>query len=117
MTVTLTAPGAGRRADAIRGLANLAAFIETHPSLPLAGERSEEPFSLYVSAGTDTENRAEVDRIAGILGTAPQWLYGSSACYAAVRHFGGGVTYRALAAGSRYKPGEARTAAGSRAAA
>jgi hypothetical protein len=118
--VTITAiapPGTERRAAAIRGLANLSAFLETHPDLPLAAEWSGEPFTIYVFAGTDEENRAEVDRVAGILGVQAAWMNGSSTHYNAVRRFGGGVTYRALAVDSRYKTADAGIPAGNGAAA
>ena len=117
MAITLAPPDLDRRTAVIRGLANLAAFLETHPELPLAGEWSGEPFTVYVFAGTDEENRAEIDRIARILGTAPELLHRSGAHYAAVRNFGGGVTYRALAIDSRYRADRAHLATASGAAA
>jgi hypothetical protein len=92
MTDMLTAPHAGtRHADVIEGLANLAAFLGTHPELPLG---DADPFLRSVKGGTDEENRAEVDRIAAILGvTAADAVTGTH--YGAARDFGAGVTYSA----------------------
>lgn len=113
-TALISPPGAARLAATIGGLANLAAFLETHPGLPLADEQSGDPFTVYAFAGTDEENRAEVDRVAAVLGTEPGWMPGSRTHYTAARRFGGGVTYRVLAVDSTYHKA---TAAGSGAAA
>ena len=118
MTITAIAPpGTERRTAAIQGLSNLSAFLDTHPALPLGAEWSDEPFTVYVFAGTDEENRAEVDRIAGILGVQAAWMNGSGSHYTAVRRFGGGVTYRALAIDSVYKTAGVGIPAGNEAAA
>jgi hypothetical protein len=118
--VTITAiapPDIGRHAAAIKGMANLSAFLQTHPALPLAADWSGDPFTVFVLGGTDEQNRAEVDRIAAILGVPAEWMRGSRRHYSAVRRFGGGITYRALAIDSSYKTASAGIPAGSEAAA
>jgi hypothetical protein len=97
--MTLATIGIGiRHADAIRGLENLAAFLETHPDLPLS--KTGSPFDYRVYDGTDEENRAEVDWIADILGVTALDVTGGGV-YKAVRHFGGGVAYAATAVSSK----------------
>jgi hypothetical protein len=98
MTVMYIAPGATageaeaeRRRAAVVALTAAADFIETHPDLPLGGFGS--PLRVSVIGGSDEQNRAEVDRIAKILGVTPE----GDAHYSAVLHFGGGVTYEAIA--------------------
>lgn len=79
------------RKDVSRGLRALADFLDAHPDLPIA--------SAYVSAGvfgTDEEERADVDRIAGIL-SVPATADERGTHYEAERDFGGGVKYRATA--------------------
>jgi len=110
MTITATAPpDAGRLTAVLEGLANLSAFLETHPGLPLGSMWSGDPFLVYAFAGTDEENRAEVDQIAAILGVTAGLVPASATHYTAVRQFGGGVTDRAIAIDSRFT---ARAAAG-----
>ncbi|GAA3519026.1 hypothetical protein FHR32_005601 [Streptosporangium album] len=59
--MTATAP----RAALIKGLHDLAAFLEANPEIPVPD------FSglHYFARGTDTEIRAEIDTIAALLGT------------------------------------------------
>ena len=94
MTVTMSLPGnqdAGRRAAVLEGLAAFAAFLTARPDLPLG---AADPFLYTAKGGTDEQNRAEVDRIAAILGvTAGDSPIGTH--YAAARDFGGGVAYSA----------------------
>jgi hypothetical protein len=98
--MTLATIGIGiRHADAIRGLENLAAFLETHPDLPLS--KTGSAFDYRVYDGTDEENRAKVDWIADILGVTALDPTGAGGVYKAVRHFGGGVTYAATAVSSK----------------
>lgn len=81
-------------ADALRELAD---FIDARPDLPLPRWESVSP-SLQ---GTDDEDRAEVDRIANILGAAPRVTAGGH--YEVRRLFGGdhlgqyGIAYEATA--------------------
>ncbi|GGV33946.1 hypothetical protein GCM10010182_67210 [Actinomadura cremea] len=76
------------RDEYIKGLRDLADFIESHPELPLPTGSSVGP---YVT-GTDEEERAEVDRIATILGVTAS----GDTHYIASRSFGP-VTYEAIA--------------------
>lgn len=87
-----------RAAEVIRGLGNYAAFLAAHPDLPLDDGN---PLHCCVTGGTDEDERAEVDRIAGILGTAARYMPGSETHYAAERDFGG-VTYLAVAITARH---------------
>jgi len=97
--VSITDLRTGTRAEAvIAGLANAAAFLETHPGLPFGN--TDNPLHVSVYGGTDEENRAEVDRIAVILGVAAGTEPGTH--YAAVRDFGGGVAYKAVAISRAY---------------
>lgn len=87
MTTTLTAPDA-RRAAYARGLRDLAAFIEANPDLPLPGVS----VFGYHPRGTDADKRAEIGRVAAILGvTATGHLV-----HMAARHFGP-IAYEAVA--------------------
>lgn len=90
-----------RHAEAITGLTAAAAFLETHPDLPL--NPLGDPMNVSVTGGSDEDNRAEVDRIAWILGVEPGYILGSRTHYAAVLHFAGGVTYSATAINRSYR--------------
>jgi hypothetical protein len=99
---TITRPGT-RAEEAAAGLENLAAFIKAHPDLPL-GEAVPLTFpvdflacDLPEGADIDEANRAEVGRIAVILGTAPYHPNGIAGHWTASRDFGGGVVYAATA--------------------
>ncbi len=98
MTVMAVPGTAARHAEVIQGLKNLAEFLKDHPDLPL--ENGQDPYRVSVRHGTDEENRAEVDRIAAILGVTPG--HSGSTHYTAARDFGGGVTYSATAITRRY---------------
>jgi hypothetical protein len=93
-TSTITQPGT-RAAETAAGLENAAAFIKSHPDLPLGGS---DALNVYVSGSgsTDAEARAEIDRIAGILGVTPRENTKGNH-YSAERSFGPGVTYKATA--------------------
>jgi hypothetical protein len=75
----------------------MAAFIAGHPHLPLGGV---DPLSRQVTGGTDEENRAEVERIAVILGVNAGPAFGSDDYWQARREFGGGIAYQATAVAS-----------------
>lgn len=95
MTITAITPDTRARADRVaRGLIALHAFLECHPDLPLG---PVEPLCYPATGGTDQENRAEVDRIARMLGVAAGPAYGHEGYYQARRDFGGGITYQATA--------------------
>lgn len=110
MATIITETGA-RREAVLRGLAEIADFLREHPDLPLAPPWFEEPFTVYVTEGTDEEKRAEVDRIAVILGVKAGFAPRSTTLYAAVRRFSGGVSYGAYAMGSRHKGATVRSLA------
>ena len=76
------------RDEYIKGLRDLADFIESHPELPMPTRSSVGP---YIT-GTDEQQRAEVDRIAAILGVSAS----GDTHYIAPRPFGP-VTYEAIA--------------------
>jgi hypothetical protein len=81
-----------RRAAVIQGLIDLANFLETHPDLPITSVDARP----YIH-GTDDEERAEVDRIAAILGQPAGYTSGARTHYEVERDFGGRVHYRATA--------------------
>jgi hypothetical protein len=99
----MTAEPDGKRAQVLQGLAALAACLKVHPELPLNGPSV--PHHVYVHDGNDAENRAEVDRIATVLGVTARDAYGDGVKYEAVRDFGGGVTYRCIAMSRKYGAG------------
>jgi hypothetical protein len=81
------------RADLIAGLHALADFLDTNPDLPVP------EFSTDVMVhidGTDEEQRAEVDRVASLLGVAILDQTARGGHYKAVRSFGP-VEYRCVA--------------------
>ena len=95
MTIMSIAPQAGtRQAEVIAGLTAAAAFLGTHPGLPIGNTN---PLDCHIFADTDEEARAEVDRVAVILGVTACWTDRNHTHYEAVRHFGGDVTYRVIA--------------------
>ncbi|MCP2341626.1 hypothetical protein [Actinomadura rupiterrae] len=79
------------------GLRNLASLIERRMDLPVP--RNVE-ISYSVIADSDEDARAEVDRIAGILGETPGYPYGDS--HYIVTHDFGPVTYAAVAITREY---------------
>lgn len=83
------------RSAFVQGLRDLADFIETHPDLPLPDPSSTvSPYLGSSVPATDEHRRAEVDRIASILGvTASETGHHH---YIAVRHFGP-IAYKAVA--------------------
>jgi hypothetical protein len=81
---------AERRQAVIDGLRELADFLTEHPDVPVGTWTL-----LYHARGTDEEKRAEVDRVAAILGVTAG-SPGTPDHYLADREFGG-ITYEALA--------------------
>jgi hypothetical protein len=81
------------RQDAIRALRDLADFLDAHPDLPVPWVDARPGHGLE---GTDEEKRAEVDRIAAILGVQAK-MSESGAHYEAERDFGHHVIYRQTA--------------------
>ena len=88
------------RAQVIAGLRQLAAYLEQHPDMPVC------PFgwdlNVYPRQPTEAQNRAEVDRIAAILGVTPADQISAGGHYAAARTFGR-VTYQVT-----YRPQDRR---------
>jgi hypothetical protein len=85
------------RARMIVGLRTLADFLEDHPELPVPEYGSE--VTVYPD-GTEAEQRAEIDRIAAILGVNPTDNTGRDGHYTAETTFGR-ITYRAVYIPSR----------------
>ncbi|WP_067473545.1 hypothetical protein [Actinomadura hibisca] len=80
------------RNAALKGLRDLAGFLESHPDLP--GPKSSEYVGPHISGEDEEQKRAEVDRIARILGveaTSPV-----DGHYSASRDFGA-IEYKATA--------------------
>lgn len=89
-----TAPGNDSQADraaALCGLLNARQFLIDHHELPVGGVNA---LQVAVYGGSHEENTAEVDRIAGILGTPAEMNTGAGA-YMVTHDFGGGVHYTA----------------------
>ena len=85
------------RAALIQGLIDLAAFLETHPGVPVASyEGSVARMELMVfPQGTMSERCEGVDAIASLIGEAAQTPQGLNN-YVTERHFGP-VSYKAVA--------------------
>ena len=96
MTLTVIEPQAGtRHAEVIAGLANAQAFLAAHPALPLG---ISNPLHYHSFAAGDEDARAEVDRIAAMLGVQAGYTdLERRHYYQDVRDFGGGIAYRATA--------------------
>lgn len=97
--MTITVIG-NRTAEVIVGLNSFAAFLKDHPDLPLG---FTDPLRHSVRAGNDDDNRAEVNRIAEILGVTPRDPFGDGATYEARRDFGGGIAYIATAVSRQFR--------------
>jgi hypothetical protein len=82
------------RTEFIAGFRALAEFLEAHPGLPVPRFSFNDGLTIYLS-GDGVGERAEVDRVAGVLETTPD--PDSSGLYQAARRFGGPVTYRIVA--------------------
>jgi hypothetical protein len=85
------------RAQLIAGLRALADYLENHPELPVPDYGSD--VTVYPNGG-EAEQRAEIDRIAGILGVNPTDNTGRDGHYTAEKTFGR-ITYRAVYIPSR----------------
>lgn len=89
-TTTIQRPAlAGQVAGA---LGSFAAFLREHPGLPVDENHATE---FHVRAATDEAARAEIDRIAAILGVTAE--HSDRGHHTAARRFGPGVTYQATA--------------------
>jgi hypothetical protein len=84
---------AERRQSVIDGLRELADFLTDHPDVPVSF--SSINTISYLPHGTDEEERAEVDRVAAVLGVTAG-SPGSPDHYSAVRQFGG-IAYETVA--------------------
>ena len=86
-----------RRRDMARGLRDFAGLLESCPDIPA-------PYTLDVLVfppdGSDTGSRAEIDRIASILGVTATDETARHGHYTAPKSFGP-MTYRAVAISSR----------------
>lgn len=81
------------RTDFIAGLHALADFLDTHPELPVPPFQTD---VLIHIRGSDEEQRAEVDRLADLLGVPVTDETSTGGHYIAVRAFGP-VEYRCVA--------------------
>jgi hypothetical protein len=88
------------RAKVIDGLVELAAYLEANPDVPVC------PFgwevNVYTRVDNDAASRAEVDRIAAILGTKVEDDTGRDGHYRVERSFGL-ITYGAVHIPARSK--------------
>lgn len=86
-----------RRQDVITGLRELANWLEDHPDVPVSGEQT---ICYWASAGrSPLEARAEVDRVAAVLGVPPgRRRSPGSSTHVARRRFAG-VVFEAAAVG------------------
>jgi hypothetical protein len=85
------------RAQIIVGLRTLADYLEGHPELPVPEYGAD---VIVYTDGTDAQQRAEVDRIADILGVKPVDNTGRDGHYTASKSFGR-MTYKAVSIPSR----------------
>jgi hypothetical protein len=85
------------RAQMIVGLRTLADYLEDHPDLPVPDYGGD--VSVYPD-GSEAEQRAEIDRIAAILGVNPTDNTGRDGHYTAEKTLGR-ITYRAVHIPSR----------------
>jgi hypothetical protein len=98
-----------QRAALAQGLVDLAALITAHPDAPIVSFGGVHTDFTYWPQGTADYKRAEVDRVAAILGQSAHYeAYG--ALYVTERNFGL-VSYRAVALLRENKPDAGRTAA------
>ncbi len=80
------------RAAFVAGFRALAEFLDAHPGLPVPRYSLSDGLTVYAD-GSDADKRAEVDRVALILGAASA----GRRYYQAARQFRGPVTYRIVA--------------------
>ncbi|MEO3892375.1 hypothetical protein [Nonomuraea sp. B5E05] len=81
------------RTALINGLLDLAAFLETHPDLPVPPNVTVHHFPRQTN---DDDQRAEIDQLAALLGTDINHEDASRDHYATSRMFGP-IEYRAVA--------------------
>ncbi|MGI5224745.1 hypothetical protein [Actinoallomurus sp. CA-142502] len=81
------------RTEFINGLHALADYLDTNPALPVPAFHTE---VLIHIRGTDSEQRAEVDRLAALLGVSTVDRTDTGGHYTATRAFGP-VEYRCVA--------------------
>jgi hypothetical protein len=84
---------ATHRADFIAGLRALADYLNANPTVPVPEFSTD---VLVHARGTDTEQCAEVDRVAGLLGASVEDRTARGGHYTAARSFGP-VEYRCVA--------------------
>ncbi|MFF5261799.1 hypothetical protein ACFY4C_22910 [Actinomadura viridis] len=88
---------AAHRGRVVEGLIDLAAFLEANPGVPVPrfGWRLLVALGVSVNGTTDLAQRAEIDRVAGLLGAPVSDETRDGGHYIARRHFGP-VTYEAV---------------------
>jgi hypothetical protein len=86
------------RAQTIVGLRQLADYLEDHPDLPVKEYGFD--LTIYPEPDTDAAGRAEVDRIADLLGVTPVDNTPMGGHYIASKAFGR-ISYRAVYISSR----------------
>jgi hypothetical protein len=93
MTTPAKFPNPVPRDQIITGLHQLADYLDTHPTIPVA------PYGWELLVGThsttDPDGLAEIDRIAAHLGVIPDDQITDGGHYAAIKTFGP-ITYRAF---------------------
>jgi hypothetical protein len=95
MTIDHTSAAGVQRADVVQGLIDLAAFLTTHPEVPIWAQGLD---LTWFPGGSDAERLDGVDHIASLIGEAPERR--TSGNYQVTRHFGP-VSYVAVALETR----------------
>jgi hypothetical protein len=86
------------RAQTIVGLRKLAYYLQARPEVPVKEYGCD--YTIYARADTDTAGRAEIDRIAAILGVTPVDNTPMGGHYIVYKMFGR-IAYRAVHIPSR----------------
>lgn len=77
---------AADRAAWVAGLRDLADYLAAHPDVPVPSAHHTQSFHVFPDQGGEAERRAEVDRVAAVLGTQAAESHGGH--YKAARSFG-----------------------------
>lgn len=94
-----------QRSRLIAGLRDLAAYLEAHPEVPAPPTVDTVAFA---PAGTDAQMRAEIERIASLIDSAPDPRAEVYGYHRTARDFGP-VQYRAVAAREQARPDSSQT--------
>jgi hypothetical protein len=100
MTTPRTFPGQAPRADIISGLRQLADYLDTQPQIPVAPYGWDLLISTHTS--DDSGGKAEIDRIAALLGVPVHDETDAGGHYNATRAFGP-ISYVAFHIPARHK--------------